>query len=152
MPCTTVRELLEHISGFHRQLGTFYEGTAAKADQVKAKALLEYMGRHEKHLRECLDAYEKDASKRILDTGLQFMPDIAKCECFERMGVDEDMSIRDVVRISLWFDDCLLEFIREMVELSVPEDVKELFASLAKMEEQAEQKVTRSSLEVIEGV
>ena len=119
MPCRTVRQLLAHISGFHRQLGAFYEETAAKADQERAKALLEYMSRHEEHLKDCLGAYEKDASEAILDTWIQFMPDITKCECFERMEVSEDMSIDDVVRISLWFDDCLIQFFREMADLSV---------------------------------
>ena len=152
MPCRTVRQLLEHISGFHRQLGAFYKDTAAKADQEKAKALLEYMGRHEKHLRECLGAYEKGASETILDTWLQFMPDIAKCECFERMELGEDMSIDNVVRTSLWFDDCLIEFFKEMANLSAPEGVKELFANLAQMQEQEERKVTRASLELVEGV
>jgi len=151
MPCRTTRELLEQIIDFHRQLGAFYEETAAKADREKAKALLEYMGRHEERLKECLGTYEKLAAKAILDTWFQFIPDIGQCECFDRIEVGQDMSIEDAIRISLWFDDCLIQFFRDMAALSPSSDVKELFGSLAGMEEQEKRKAARAAFELARG-
>ena len=87
MACRTTRQLLDHIKSFHRQLADFYKQSAKQADQAKAKALLKYMGRNEEHLEDCLAAYEEGAAQAVLDTWFEFMPEIAKCECFERIEV-----------------------------------------------------------------
>jgi rubrerythrin len=152
MAFRTTRELFNQIESFHRQLGDLYARMAAKAGREKVKALLEYMSRHQQRLEKNLTAYEKDAAERVLNTWFEFTPDIAKCECFDGIELREDMSVGDVVRTALWFDDCLVQLFTEMTEISVSEDVKELFANLARMEEQEKREVTRASLEVTEGV
>lgn len=151
MACRTTREILDQIRKFHHQLGAFYAETAEKAERNRAKALLEYMGRHEERLEARLTEYEEDAAQAILDTWFEFLPDIAKCECFEGVELNPDMSVDDVVGTALRFDDCLIQFFQEMADLSVVEDVKELFASLVRMEEEEEREVTRASVELTEG-
>lgn len=151
MTCKTTRQLLDQIRNFHRQLSAYYTDTAADVDREKVAMLLEYMARHEDHLEQCLARYEEGAAKKVLDTWFQFMPEIAKCECFDRIDVNQDMSVADVVRVALWFDDCLIQFFREMADVSVSDDVKEVFRDLASMEEQEKHTATRASLELTQG-
>ena len=152
MASQTVRQLLERIQDFHRQLGAFYEATAEQAARAKAKALLEYMGQHERALQACLADYERDASAKILDTWIQFLPDLEQCQDFDEVEISKDLSVEDVVRMSLRFDDCLIRFYREMAEIAVSQDVKEAFESLARLEEQEERNLTRATLEVVQGM
>jgi len=152
MPCRTARQLLTLVRDFHRQLGDFYAEMSVKAEREKVKALLEYMRRHEEHLEAHLGKYNKPGAGRLLDAWFARMPEIAKCECFEGPKLTRDMSVEDVVRTALWFDDCLIEFIREMAELAPTDYLRDVFSSLASMEEQEERKVTRAALELTQGM
>lgn len=151
MAFRTTRELLHEIRDFHGKLSRFYEEAATKAERERVKALLEYMGRHEDNLTRCLDAYEKDAAKRVLDTWFEFTPEIVKRGCFDEVAIDPDMSVDDVIRNSLWFDECLTKFFEQISELSVSSDVKELFSNLAELEQSEERHAARAAVEALEG-
>jgi len=150
MPCRTARQLLTLVKDFHRKLGEFYADLAATAEQEQVQALLNYMRRHEESLQGLLDRIE-EAGESHLDTWFARMPEIAKCECFECPQLSRDMSVEDAVRTALWFDDCLIEFVREMAELAPSEELREVFSSLARMEEHEERKVSRAALEATRG-
>lgn len=152
MPCRTARELLTLIKDFHRQLGDFYTEMETKADRERVKTLLEYMRRHEESLQQNLERFDKAETGVLLDTWFARMPEIARCECFEGPQLSRDMSTEDVVRTTIWFDDCLIEFIREMADLAPSDNLKEVFSSLANMEEQEERKVARAALEITQGM
>lgn len=151
MAFRTTRELLNEIRDFHRKLGHFYREAATKVEREKVKALLEYMGRHEENLNRYLESYEKDAAKRVLDTWFQFTPEIVKRGCFDEVAIDPDMSVDDVIRNSLWLDECLTKFFKQVADLSVSSDVKDLFSNLAAMEETEERHAARAAVEALEG-
>ena len=115
------------------------------------KALLEYMRWREESLQELLEAYDK-AEAGHLDTWFARMPEIARCEGFEGPELSRDMSVEDVVRKALWFDDCLIEFVREMAEIAPSDELKDVFSSLATLEEQEKRKVSRASVELTRGM
>ncbi len=152
MPCRTTRQLLTILEDFHRQLADFYAQMETKADREKVKTLLEYMRRREEALQKNLERYGKAETGLLLDTWFARMPEISRCECFEGPQLSRDMSIEDVVRTAIWFDDCLIEFIREMTELAPSGNLKKVFSSLANMEEQEERKFERAAFEITQGL
>ncbi len=152
MSCRTARQLLTLLKDFHHQLGDFYADMETKADRERVKALLGYMRRREESLQQNLERYDKAEAGLLLDTWFARMPEIARCECFEGPQLSQDMSIEDVVSTAMWFDDCLIEFVREMAELAPSDNLKEVFSSLANMEEQEERKVSRAAFEITHGM
>lgn len=156
MSCRTTRELIEQLQDFHKHLAAFYSRSAKQAKRERVKMLLDYMSHHEDDIAKCLADFEEDAAQKVLDTWFEFLPDIAKCECFEsecwQSKFPSDISVDDVVRTALWFDDCLIKFFKQMADLSVSRDVKALFDDLTQMEDQEKRKAMRIALEVSQGV
>jgi rubrerythrin len=152
MPCRTARELLELVRDFHHRLGQSYAELATRAERTKVKALLDYMKRHEEGLEAQLERYGEESAGALLDTWFARVPEIAECACFEGPELTRDMAIEDVVRTAFCFDDCLIEFVREMSELAPNEELRGLFSSLAELEQHEQRKVARAALEVTQGM
>lgn len=64
MPYETAKDVLEHARDYHRILSDFYNKLGAKAQKQRAKMLLDYLSRHEKHLEDSLAEYEKEVSPK----------------------------------------------------------------------------------------
>ncbi len=148
MASRTTRELLHEIKDFHGLLAKFYTASVSKVDRDRVKPLLEYMGRHERRLEDCLAKYEETAAKRVLDTWFAFPPDIVECALFDGVSVTQDTSVDDIIQMTLELDDCLVRFFKRIAELAVSDDVRELSTNLATMEEQEEGRVARVALEL----
>lgn len=152
MTFSTTRQLLGQIKTFHLELGSFYSDAAGRVKRAKVIALLRYMGEHERHLKRCLDRYEKLAHARVLERWFQFSPRIPRRTDFERVVMAPEMTIADVVQVTLGFDDRLMRFVGDLADQSDSIEVKALFVNLLEMEEQEKHKASRAALEMLEGV
>ena len=148
MPCERTRDVLDKVRDFHRKLSEFYAKMQEMAHREKVRMLLGYMSRHEMHLEECLARYENEGAKGILDTWFQFTPPIAKWEFFEKLDLNADMSVDDVIQTAIKFDDCLVEFYLQVSEMAACEDVRALFSKLLNMEKAEERQAIRNALEL----
>ncbi len=142
------RDVLDKMRLFHKQLSEFYAQMSERANRQKVKLLLDYMSRHETRLEGCLARYEDSAAKRVLDTWFQFVPPIAKREFFQDMELAPDMSVEDVIRTTIQFDNCLAEFCMQMSETAMSEEVRELFSCLLSMEKREERQAVRDALDM----
>ena len=66
------RDVLENSIDFHMRTSSLYAELSQKTVDPRAKLLLNYMSIHENELVDNQKRFNKDASKRIMDTWLQF--------------------------------------------------------------------------------
>ena len=140
------KDVLDYVRKFHGQLSEYYDSMSQIAEKERVKMLLDYLSRHEKHIEASVAEFEKDASKNILNTWFQFMPKNFPPDCFEKNGLKPNMSVDEVITVALHFDDCLVELYKVMAKEAEISEVKDLFTTLLKMEQQEERTLARDSL------
>jgi rubrerythrin len=139
-------DILEYLKDFHRQISAFYSRLSNEAEKERMKMLLDYMSRHEQHMAEYLTDYEQEAAKKVLNTWFKYNVSHDARQCIENVKIAPEMSLEEVIRISLEFDRCLVGLYRELADQAVSQDVKNLFLDLLEMEKKEEIKCIRDAL------
>lgn len=141
-----VRDLLDHARLFHRDLSKFYKSLASNEESERVKLLLDYLGRHEKHLEESLSAYEDDAPTQVLNSWFQFTLDESTLKTPESIQIKPHMTIADVIRMSLSLDDRLIKVYKNIAKTAEVPEVREVFENLLQMEEKEKHTLARAAL------
>ncbi len=141
------RDILEQARRFHRDLRAYYETLGKGNQQERVRLLLDYMQRHEETLDKCLEQYALGAGPGVLNTWFKHAPEISAAECFEGIDVHDDMSVDEVIRVSLQLDDRLIAYYRRLADLAVAEEVKDLFNDLLREEQNEERRMARDAIE-----
>lgn len=144
------RDVLDYAKKFHRDLSGFYAKLGETAAKEKIRILLNYISRHEQHLEECLQGYENDASRNILDTWFKYTPEMPPCRCFEKEVLTPDMTVDQVVETMLRIDRCFIELYRQMAEKAHTPEMRDLFNKLLDMEKTEETQLLSRALSFIE--
>ena len=144
------RDVLDHARSFHQQVSELYQRLEDRAEKERVQMLLDYLRRHEKHLEQSLSDYEKEASKRILDTWFQYTLEEDPSDLLSEVEVREDMAVDDVVRLALRLDDYLIDLYRNMADNADIPEVKEVFTNLLELEQQDEHQLARNALRLDE--
>ncbi len=140
------REILEHVQAVHRGLEQKYLGLGAQAGEERVRLLLEYLGRHESHIREALEQYEADASDEILDTWFPHAFDVSIEPDLNRLVGDEANDFDALLRHAVEFDDRIVELYRVLANEAHTERLREVFAALLRMEERGRNTMVRDAL------
>jgi len=106
------------------------------------------MARHEEHISENLTKFENGTSKRILDTWFKYAPMNDIPEDCEGQELKPDMSVEEVIRLALKFDNCLVKLYKQLSENCASKEVKDLFTALLKIEKREERDFVRNAQEV----
>jgi rubrerythrin len=142
------RDVIDHVRAFHAQVGELYRRLAEGADRERVRLLLNYMGRHEKHLEASLAAFEEQAASGLLDTWFQYDPEEETLARLTDVAVDPGMGVDDVIALAMRVDDGLIGLYEELAACALSADVKELFANLLELEKQEKSKAIRGALEM----
>ncbi len=148
MAFEAVRDVLDQARAFHHDLSVYYRQLEGAAQQERVRILLGYLSRHEERLEEAMAEYEAGAGPQVLNSRYKYTPLLDLAERTKDYVVDPEMSVEEVVRVALGFDDCLLAAFRRMAENAPSEEVRELFARLLALEESEEHHLARSALEL----
>ena len=148
MPYKKTHDILDCAKAFHRQISELYHNLSAEAEKEKVKMLLDYLSRHEKNLAKKIEGCEEDASRKILKNCFKLMPNVSVANCFEDMEVTPSMSVDDVIRLALSFDDWLVDLFTEAARNSQSEELRDVFNSLLVSEKEEEIVLLRTALEV----
>ena len=141
-----VKDVLDYGKMIHTELRKFYESLNKQNGQARAKMLLDYLSRHESHLEETLERFEAENQHNVLDTWMQYAPSIDIQQIINGKCLSPDMSVDEVVKLALEFDEAVVELYREATnECDVPH-VKEVFQSLVELENQEKVHLLRASL------
>ncbi len=140
------RDVLGHAREFHQKLSVFYDGLKESTSKERARALLDFMSRHEKHLADGLAQYEEQVSDNVLDTYFKYGSENTKITSVDDFEIKPEMNIDDVMAAAMHFDACLIEFYREMARRALSEKVREVFENLLEMEQHEQLELSKQAL------
>lgn len=143
-----VKDVLDHGRQLHADLRGFYESLNEKEQQARVRMLLDYLSRHELHLEETVARFEGESKKQVLDTWMQYAPsiDVNKLINVKSLAAHGDMSVDEVVRLAIEFDDAMVELYREAADEADISRVKDVFRNLVELESHEKLKMVRDTL------
>jgi rubrerythrin len=142
-----VDDMLALAASIHQQLKDYYLEIKDRAGSARVAMLLDYMGRHEKNIRQVLEKVRRTASKEVLAATFQFEPDeLETLEDLTEWEPKPDMSVDEVVATALQFDAIMRDYYRRAAEMSASEPVNELFSNLVRLENRKRRRLVRDSL------
>ena len=130
MPWVRTRDILNLSMEFYRHMRFFFEGFNYRDHTQRMGMLLDAVRRHVENLERELLCYEKEASNEVLDAWFQFSPDPPELNIDPTERIRTDMTIDDMLGITLDFDTALSEFYKRVYESTEFEAVGELFLNL----------------------
>lgn len=141
-----VKDVLDYAKTVHADLRKFYDSLNEKNQQERVKILLDYLSRHENHLEETLERFEAGSQTHVLETWMQYAPSINIQQLIDGKSIRTDMSVDDVVKLAVEFDDAVVELFREAADECEIPTVKEVFHNLVELENQEKLRLVRDAL------
>jgi hypothetical protein len=141
MGVVTIAEVLRHVEEFEDMLADFYAKLSHQTTQEGVRLLTDYMSRHRRRTHIALFKLPVESVEqihRICHTLLRYEPHGADCHCFEGIELPPDATAAEVLDIAIKFDECLVQFYRQVVRQPVDQEVKQLFESLIRWEQDDE--------------
>jgi rubrerythrin len=148
MPYGQAKEIIDAARAFHQRASTFYQQLNDQAEGAKVKMLLDYLVRHEAHLQRALDDYAQEVRSKALDSWYLYAQEHCLLEPFDVSRYPVDMTVDDVMNIGLNIDSCLIASYKGMAEAATNPEVREIFESLLRMDQQQKHKLSRIALEI----
>ncbi|BBA33652.1 hypothetical conserved protein [Methylocaldum marinum] len=140
-----VKDVLDYGIQLHGQLTDLYDSLNQQNDQARVKMLLEYLSRHERNREQAMQRFENGSRKGILNFWLQYSPGSNVDQLLKKCSVRPDMSVDDVIKIAMDFDNALIELYKGAAIIVDDPRAKEIFANLAEMEEQEKHRFIRDA-------
>lgn len=104
-------EIIEQIQSYHNQVARLYYEIFKMVDDKEIKSLVFDLYEHEKDREQYLKRHKKIAE--AMNCWLNFPCDKLSnqiTECFKNnINPESDMTIGDLIKIELYFDDCLIK-------------------------------------------
>ena len=148
MPFDQTKDVLKQARKFHHKLSEFYEDLKDTTDKERTRALLDYLSRHEQYLEDCLEEFQQDVSRNVLDSYFQYGSDASNLSGISEFEIKDEMHVEDVVAAAMHFDACLIKFYREIAQKARSDKVREVFENLLVMEEHEQIELSKTTLEL----
>ena len=142
----TVKDILDWTAELHRQLGEMAEQTADEPERGRLKIVVDYLSDHEARLKEAIHDFEKDIPEGVLATWFDRapdfkMPDLAQ----EAEGLARAGNIEQAIALVVAFHDQIVGIYNNLAEQTNNEKIRELFESLASLEEHDKLRLVRNA-------
>lgn len=103
-------EIIEQIQSYHTQLASLYYRLYEKIEDNEIKLLIYDLYEHEKFRERYLEKHKRIAEK--MNCWLDFPCEKLSnqiSDCFKNIKIGTDLTLEDLLRIELYFDDCLIK-------------------------------------------
>ncbi len=130
-----VRDVLEYGKYLHAKLKALAERIEEDEQNARLKLLLEYLKRHEEELAKHLARFEQETQKHILELWLPYPPDSRIEKTLEAVTLHPNMSLEEIVKVVMEFEDALIELYRESLNEIDDPHVQEVLTNLVQLEE-----------------
>ena len=141
----TVADVLDVVKEFHGSLARQFAELEQITTSERAQLMLDYLNRHEQNLARATDQFLNDADPGLLHTWLQYVPDFHPEGMLEKVRSVDLNDVNSIVAVALQVDDYLISLYGEIVDHTDTEEVKEVFKSLIKLEDNERHTVARSA-------
>ncbi len=140
-----LKDVIDFSRELHSQLGQQYAELEQLATSERARMMLDYLQRHERHLAETLKQYEDEAANGIIETWMQAAPELHLEDLVNKVRDVPLNNVEAIVATALEVDDCLVKIYRDIAENSDLGDIKELAQNLMQLENSEEHKISRNA-------
>jgi hypothetical protein len=145
-----VRELLDRVKRYHRQLEDLYEWLEDESADPRARLLLNYLREHEQNFKNVLAQYGREEHRGVLDTWIQYDPEEDLRRALEEAELRTGMPLEELLAQAHRFSQAVVSFYREARDQTNAPRVQELFDSLLAMEEGKAAREAWSALGLVE--
>ena len=138
MGVVTIAEVLRRVEKFEEMLANFYEKVSHQTTREGVRLLTDYMSRHRRRTHTALFKLPVESVEqihRICHTPLQYEPHAIDRHFFEGIELPPDATAAEVLDIAIKFDECLVQFYRQVVQQPVDREIKQMFESLIQREQ-----------------
>jgi rubrerythrin len=143
-----VRDVIRAVRRFHGKLADLYQNMSDHACKERLKILLYYMVRHQHYLDDSLQRYEKEGSRKALDSWFRMKTDEDIIAALEQIRFSPEGSCEEIVDQALKVDARLISFYKHLAEVGENQEVRDLFHSLYEMEKKYENALVRDAVEM----
>jgi rubrerythrin len=140
-----VIDVLDYGRKLHIQLREFYNSLHYESEQTRVKMLLDYLSSHERNREIALERFEEESRQSILNLWLQYAPPSHVEDLLNHCAIRSDLTVDDVVKMAMTFDDALIELYDGVVQIIDDEHAKAVFTNLSAMEKQEKQRFIRDA-------
>ncbi len=138
-----VKDVLQRAIDFHGLLKDFYKKIDDTTQKDTVKLLVDYMARHEKQMQDITSQISAEQEKRISEEWFKCEPEFATGNCFDRIKIDKDSSVDDVIDAGLQLNQCLINLFHHVAEVAPTKEIETLFRSLETGEIAEKKKLAR---------
>lgn len=141
-----VKNVLDHVVAYHRELALEYRKLAKQTRDPRVSMLLLYLADHEIQVRKGIEGYAAGDDRTVLDTWLQNAPDLKHPHLLEELkdclcctSVDEILEIAEKIHQTLG------HMYRSLARETAISEEQELFESLAQYQEAEMRRMVRDT-------
>lgn len=126
-----VKEILQRVRNYHRQLRNALENARCETEDDQAEVVLRWAREDEQQANRALADYSSEGGKdhTVLETWLQYVPDEQVQEKLANIHFTPEMSAEEIVARVLEFDEALTNFYQQLADQVTAPRVKEFFDS-----------------------
>ncbi len=130
-----VKDVLEYGKDLHKALKALAEKMENQEQKAHVQLLLDYLKRHEDELADSLEEFEQETQQHILDIWLPYPPDPQIERKLQSLAVRPNMSLEEIVKIVMDFEDALIELYKESLNEIDDPHVQEVLQNLVQLED-----------------
>jgi hypothetical protein len=142
----TVKDILDWTAELHRQLGLLAEKVAEDPERDRLKLVVDYLADHEARLKQAMLDFEKDIPEGLLSTWFDRAPDFPMPDLVQDAhDLAHAVNIEQAVSLVVEFHDQIVTIYNNLAEQTNNERIRELFESLAALEEHDKLRLVRNA-------
>ena len=142
----TVKDILDWTAELHRQLGQMAEQVDDAPDRDRLKLVTDYLADHEAKLKQAILDFEKDTPEGVLSTWFDRAPDFEMPDlAAEAEALASADDIEQAVSRVVEFHEQVVGIYNNLAEQTNNEKIRELFESLASLEEHDKLRLVRNA-------
>ena len=150
MQFQTIRDIIDFSKEVHAEIADRFANLSNETVQERAKLLLDYLARHERHLKEALQRYGETGAENLLSAWYRSAPELHAEDIVHDVELFADMDIDEVMAEAIKVDDYLIDIYRHIANKASDAKVRELSNRLLQMEGTDKIKAIRNTLRLNE--
>lgn len=132
----TVRDVLENVRSFRKQLKEFYRTLAETTDKRELQIYLAYMTRHEENFEKILSEHDGEGTNHKLDTWMQYGPENAGFTLPALQALDPaTMCVEEAERLAITAETAILSYFTAAAKSVQGADPHALLEQLAEQQQ-----------------
>lgn len=130
----TLSQVLTDVEEFHRNLASHYTKLLPRAETEDVRVFLGLLRQNEEHYAHSISRYRDRAAGDVLDTWVQFPPEVQLQHSWNESDFDPSMTVRAVSRLAVGYDHRLKKHLLALSDGTAPARLHDALQGLVDLE------------------